>query len=197
MGLRGPAPKPTALKLLQSGTRGYDAGHRPINAAEPKPEEKAPPCPAYIREDPEAAKEWKRLVPILLRMRVLTEADTTVLASLCLTHSHMLRSLAAMRALNAVPVAAELTDGEEWVKVPPYTETLGIAGMVIETKTGYLAANQIYLNVMSAMDQEVRLCKELGLTPSARSRLQTSARPQQKPANKWDATKPTPTSKQA
>lgn len=189
MGLRGPAPKPTALKLLQG-----NAGHRPINSSEPKPEEKAPPCPLYIREDPEAAKEWKRLAPILLRMRVLTEADTTVLASLCLTHSHKLRSLAAMRALNALPLAEPTEDGG---RTTPYVVTLGIAGMVMETKTGYLAMNQIYANVTAAIDQELKLCRELGLTPSARSRLQTSATPQQKPANKWDATKPTPTLQQA
>jgi P27 family predicted phage terminase small subunit len=190
MGLRGPAPKPTALKLLQG-----NPGHRALNAAEPKPEEKAPPCPLYIREDPEAAKEWKRLTPILLRMRVLTEADATVLGSLCLTHSHLVRSLKAMRVLNALPVPLDLPDEVEDAKTTPYTVTLGIAGMVMETKTGYLAMNQIYANVTAAIDQELKLCRELGLTPSARSRLQTSATPQEKPANKWDATRPAPTSR--
>lgn len=186
MGLRGPAPTPTALKLLKGRSH-----HGPANAAEPKPVEKAPPCPLYVREDPEAAKEWKRLVPVLLRMRVLTEADATVLASLCLTHSHLVRSLKAMRTLNELPVAEPTED--EGTKTTPYTVTLGVAGMVMETKTGYLAMNQIYANVQAAIDQELKLCRELGLTPSARSRLQTSATPQEKPANKWDATKPTPT----
>jgi P27 family predicted phage terminase small subunit len=172
MGLRGPAPKPTALKLLQG-----NAGHRALNAAEPKPVEQAPPCPRYIRDDPEAAKEWKRLTPILLRMRVLTEADATVLASLCLTHSHLLRNLDAMRKLN---------QGKS-----------GIAGMVLQTKTGYLAANQIYLNVTAAIDQELKLCRELGLTPSARSRIQTAGAEKQQPENKWTVTKPIPTSKLA
>jgi P27 family predicted phage terminase small subunit len=174
MGLRGPAPKPTALKLLQG-----NAGHRALNAAEPKPTEQAPPCPIYISADPEAKKEWKRLVPILLRMRVLTEADATVLGSLCLTHSHLLRNLAAMRRFNAKD------------------EKNGIAGMILQTKTGYLAANQIYLNVTAAIDQELKLCRELGLTPSARSRIQTSETEKQQPVNKWTVTKPTPTLKQA
>ena len=180
MGLRGPAPKPTSLRLLQG-----NAGHRPLNGAEPKPEEKAPPCPLYIRADPNAWKEWKRLAPILLRMRVLTEADATVLASLCITHSHLLTNLEAMRKLNQ--------DSKS-----------GLAGMIIQTKTGYLAANQIYLNVTAAIDQELKLCRELGLTPSARSRIQTNGAATAKPESKWDATKPIravtkpiPTSKQA
>ncbi len=172
MGIRGPAPKPTTLKLLQG-----NAGHRAINGNEPKPAEKAPPCPRYIREDKEAHREWKRLSPILLRMRVLTEADSTVLASICMTHSHLLRNLAAMRKLNE--------DSKS-----------GLAGMILQTKTGYLAANQIYLNVTAAIDLELRLCRELGLTPSARSRLQANGGAQQQPASKWDDTKPHPTSKQ-
>jgi P27 family predicted phage terminase small subunit len=173
MGIRGPAPKPTALRLLQG-----NPGHRPLNSAEPKPTEKAPPCPLYIREDPVAKKEWRRLTPILLRMRVLTEADATVLGSLCLTHSHLIRNLEAMRKFNAKD------------------EKNGLAGMILQTKTGYLAMNQIYANVTAAIDQELKLCRELGLTPSARSRIQTNGT-QQKPENKWAATKPIPTSKQA
>jgi len=174
MGLRGPPPKPTELKLLQG-----NAGHRPINGGEPKPDKKAPPCPLYIREDPAAKKEWRRLVPILLRMKVLTEADSTVLASLCLTHSHLLRSLDAMRKFNLLD------------------EKTGIAGMVLKTKTGYLAMNQIYANVTNAIDQELKLCRELGLTPSARTRIQMSGSAAKDPESKWAATKPIPTSKPA
>jgi P27 family predicted phage terminase small subunit len=188
MGLRGPAPKPSALKLLQG-----NAGHRAINTSEPKPGESAPPCPAYILADPEAAAEWERLVPILLSMRVLTEADATVLASLCLTHSHLLRNLEAMRQLNGMTKAPP-ADGAEDTDL---TVTLGIAGMVVETKTGYLAANQIYLNVTAAIDLELKLCRELGLTPSARTRIQTTGNAQAQPENKWDVTRPIPTSKQA
>lgn len=173
MGLRGPAPKPTALKLLQG-----NPGHRPLNGDEPKPKAKAPPCPLYIREDPVAKKEWRRLTPILLRMRVLTEADATVLGSLCLTHSHLIRNLEAMRKFNTKD------------------EKNGLAGMILQTKSGYLAINQVYANVTAAIDQELKLCRELGLTPSARSRIQTSG-PQQKPVNKWADTKPIPTSQPA
>jgi phage terminase small subunit len=61
----------------------------------------------------------------------------------------------------------------------------GIGGIVIATSTGYLAPNQFYLNVKSAMDQDLRLCRELGLTPSARTRINTVTE-QKKPANAWE-----------
>jgi len=187
MGLRGPAPKPNALKLLQ-GSRLANS-----NAAEPTPAELAPPCPPYILADLEAAAEWERLTPILLRMRVLTEADATVLASLCLTHSHLLRNLEAMRVLNGLATAPPADEAAD----AAVTVALGIAGMVVETKTGYLAANQIYLNVTAAIDLELKLCRELGLTPSARTRIQTTGATKQAPVNKWDDTKPILTSKRA
>lgn len=155
MGLRGPAPKPTSVRILE-GNRA----RRPLNPREPKPRPDAPKCPRYIRSDPVARKEWRRLVPILTRMKVLTEADGLVLANLCLAHSALLLNLAKMRELNA--------QGKS-----------GLGGMVIQTKSGYLALNQIYANVQASMEQELKLCRELGLTPSSRSRVLA-----EKPADK-------------
>ncbi len=67
MGRRGPAPKPTVLVLME-GNRGK----RPINKREPKPDEFRHKPPEHL--DAQAKKEWNRLVPILTRMKVLTEA---------------------------------------------------------------------------------------------------------------------------
>jgi P27 family predicted phage terminase small subunit len=44
-------------------------------------EHKAPECPGHL--DAEAKREWRRLVKMLLRVRILTEADGLVLANLC------------------------------------------------------------------------------------------------------------------
>jgi P27 family predicted phage terminase small subunit len=81
MGLRGPAPKPTALKLLN--------GKAP-NAREPKPERVAPQMPKHLDKD--AQKEWKRLSSMLLRIGVLTEADGMTLACLCQAWSTMVKA---------------------------------------------------------------------------------------------------------
>jgi P27 family predicted phage terminase small subunit len=85
VGERGPAPKPTALVLLEG-----NPGKRPINRAEPKPRLKTPPCPDFLDEPAKA--EWKRLVGILRGMKVLTEADYIALATLCQAYSRMIKA---------------------------------------------------------------------------------------------------------
>ena len=78
MGRRGPSPKPTALKLLQG-----NPGKRPLNEREPKPRKDMPRCPAWLSS--EAKKVWRRLVPELRAMRVLTIVDGDALAAYCQT----------------------------------------------------------------------------------------------------------------
>lgn len=78
MGMRGPAPTPTHLKIIRN-----NPGHRPINQDEPKPLETRPEMPAKVAANPRSAEEWGRLCPILERMRVLTEADYIALGNLC------------------------------------------------------------------------------------------------------------------
>lgn len=80
MGARGPAPKPTALKLLDG-----NAGHRPINRGEPRPRPVAPKCPAWL--DREAKREWKRIAPALERLGLLTEVDGAALAGYCQSYA--------------------------------------------------------------------------------------------------------------
>ena len=53
MAQRGRKPKPTAMKVLEG-----NPGGRPLNKNEPKPDKKAPRCPAWLEE--EAKKECHR-----------------------------------------------------------------------------------------------------------------------------------------
>lgn len=85
MGLRGPAPKPTAIRIYEG-----NPSRRPLNTREPRPEPKMPRCPAYL--DAEAKREWKRLAPLLLKMGVLTEADYHSLGNLCQAYSTMVKA---------------------------------------------------------------------------------------------------------
>jgi P27 family predicted phage terminase small subunit len=85
MGLRGPVPQPTALRLLRG-----NPGKRAINHLEPQPERKAPRCPEHL--DAVARKEWKRLSKMLLRLGVLTEVDGMALANLCQTWSTLIKA---------------------------------------------------------------------------------------------------------
>jgi P27 family predicted phage terminase small subunit len=72
----GPAPKPTALKLIQG-----NPGKRPLNKAEPKPGIDSGYCPRHLRGH--AAAEWRRVVPELRRMGLLTVLDRTALEAYC------------------------------------------------------------------------------------------------------------------
>lgn len=64
MATRGRKPKPTAIKELEG-----NPGKRPLNANEPRPERKAPRCPAWL--DTEAKREWRRMGKVLEQMGML------------------------------------------------------------------------------------------------------------------------------
>ena len=141
MGLRGPPPKPRALVLLEG-----NPGKRPLNQYEPQPRVRRPKCPDYL--DEAAKREWKRLVPILERMRVLTEADGMALANLCMQYATLIK---AQRLLEK-------------------------SGLLFKSKSGYVQQSPLVANVSSDVDQVNKLCREFGLTPAARTRLQVAWR---------------------
>ena len=78
MGMRGPAPKPTAVKVLQG-----NPGKRPLPKGEPRPAtaDRVPTAPRWLSEEGRA--EWKRLAPRLHAVGLLTEVDGTALGLLC------------------------------------------------------------------------------------------------------------------
>src|SRR3954447_21751271 len=101
MGLRGPAPKPTAIKRLEG-----NPGKRKLNEAEPTPTLGAPECPDHL--DDVARKEWDRLTTILTAMKVLTEADYIALANLCQAYSTLIN---AQRQLNKTGILYKTKSG--------------------------------------------------------------------------------------
>lgn len=76
MGRRGPAPQPTALKILRG-----NPGKRPLNTEEPKPRALPPKRPTWLIG--EGKKKWEELVPELERLGLLTIVDGAALAGLC------------------------------------------------------------------------------------------------------------------
>ena len=80
MGRRGPAPKPTRLKIL-SGSR------KPRNTREPMPPRGRPRCPEWL--DAAAKRKWKSLVPILDRVGILTVVDGDALTVFCQAMSEL------------------------------------------------------------------------------------------------------------
>ena len=142
--MRGRKPKPTSLKLITG-----NPGRRQINTQEPKLP--APPAvvepPPAIAEDARACEEWRRLAPMLIASRTVTEADYGALLSLCHQWSTY---------LNAREKATTL---------------------VITTKTGHPMPNPYLSVSNKALSHCIKLWAELGCTPSARSRVTAAAAP--------------------
>jgi phage terminase small subunit len=81
MGVGGTKPKAAALRLLGK------TGHRPINLDEPKPElvTGIPVPPRKLNA--EGKREWERIVPDLVKTRILASIDLSYLATYCSLHA--------------------------------------------------------------------------------------------------------------
>lgn len=74
--MRGRKPVPTHLKAITG-----NAGKRPLNNEEPRPELNVPKC--AIQLGPIARTEWDRLSTDLVTLRLLTNLDRAALAAYC------------------------------------------------------------------------------------------------------------------
>ena len=79
MGRRGPAAKPTALKVLE-GTFRPDR-----NRGEPHPDPGICTCPSWLSK--EAKAEWRYIVPRLTKLGLLTYIDKAALVSYCTAYA--------------------------------------------------------------------------------------------------------------
>ena len=124
------------MKLLQ-GT------YRPDRAAanEPTPEVKVPSCPSWLHR--EAKREWRRIVPELETLGLVTEIDRAALAAYCQAY-------------------AEWWEMERAIKEH---------GRVQYTDSGYVAQRPEVGMRNKALDTMRAFLKEFGLTPSSRTRV--------------------------
>jgi P27 family predicted phage terminase small subunit len=143
MGLRGPAPKPSVIEISQGCP-----GKRKPSEREPKPRELSP---ADLEDAPEGydqreCKWWAYYSEVLGSMRVLTEADRTALATLA-------------------KASAEREENDEHLR---------ISGTITQYPkgTGPVRISPVYKVGIAMRDRELKLLREFGLTPSARTRVQ-------------------------
>jgi P27 family predicted phage terminase small subunit len=99
--------------------------------------------PPELAGDPVAVREWSRLAPLLRRVGVLTDADALTLVAVCQQWS---RYLAADRRVRR-------------------------DGMVVKVRGGFPRPNPYVQIANKALLMSVRLWTELGMTPSARTRV--------------------------
>ena len=142
MGRRGPKPKPSALKLLE-GT------YRPDRARnEPKPElvsEVVAP-PAWLSR--EGAAVWRRAVPVLMELQLLSVLDLDALGAYCAQVGRAKKAEALLRR----------------------------HGLTVEVK-GRLQRRPEIAIAKEAWAEARRWAQEFGLTPAARTRLEVPQTP--------------------
>lgn len=97
MGTRGPAPKPTALRVLH--------GDRPArtNRSEPRPVERDFDAPEWLVDY--ALETWERLAPELKRLGVLKWTDADAFAGYCVAVAR-LREATAVLASDGLTIAS-------------------------------------------------------------------------------------------
>jgi P27 family predicted phage terminase small subunit len=111
-GSGGRNAKPTALKKLLG-----NPGKRKIDENEPQPMPGEPEMPELSRE---AQREWKRIVPILMALGILTIADGPALALYCSAwaiHQRAERELSRQRFLSSEKTKKLLAISEKFAKL--------------------------------------------------------------------------------
>lgn len=153
---RGRTPKPTALKLL--------AGAQPcrVNADEPRPAPGEPTAPAHLAG--EALAEWRRIVPKLVAMGILTEADGPALAIYTVAYARWIQARAEVERrglmIDTTIVKASALDAD---------------GNLVEVEhfnpRGCVKPNAAVAIVAAAEATMARILGTFGLTPADRSRV--------------------------
>lgn len=126
MGLRGPQPKPTELRILEGRVQ-----HRALPEHEPKPRIGPPACPSWL--DPEAKREWRLIVREwrLAAPRLLTRVDGGVLASYCQARARQAQAeeeiSADLRAGEGLDRSKVLTASKYSAQVRAFAQELGLS----------------------------------------------------------------------
>ena len=105
MGARGPAAKPTRLRVLHGGHPER------VNRNEPQPAALPVARPAYLSG--EASRKWEELEPHLIAMGILTGVDVDMLAAYCECFARWRRL--SQLAANSPPVFKRSGEGDEVV----------------------------------------------------------------------------------
>ena len=147
MGRRGPAPKPTQLKLA-----GGNPGKRPINDAEPDPPRGMPPAPDFL--DEQARAIWDEVVPPLVESGMVRRIDGAGLGRYCVYLVLWRKALEFVRKYGEM----HAVHGEPTKKNPK--------GRILGHREFPIAAKMLRYE-----QRIIQLEREFGLTPSARSRI--------------------------
>lgn len=140
MGSRGSTPSKFSVRGIKRSESG---------AGELKPKPVIPKCPQYLSHL--ARKEWKRIVPELDRLGILTCVDGAALEGYCVAYANMVKA----------------------------QKTLDEKGLTFETDRGYVGQRPEVNIVNKSLVIIKSFCAEFGLTPSARARMLLPGKPEE------------------
>jgi P27 family predicted phage terminase small subunit len=138
----GPAKKPTVLKILEG-----NPGKKRLNINEPQPQPSMPSCPPHLKGV--ARTEWKRIVPELYELGLLSNIDRMALAAYCDSYA-------------------------EWKQA---CELLERKSPILKTEAGNIIQNPLVGIKHKAAEQMHKFLTEFGMTPASRSRIQVNRKP--------------------
>jgi P27 family predicted phage terminase small subunit len=141
----GAPAKPAKLKLLTGRRPGVDAGGRKVNEG-PKFVRDAPEPPTWL--DREAKAEWRRVVPELARLKLLSRMTRASLASYC----------------------------ETWSVFVDATKTIHAEGILAEGRTGQIVHPAVKVQ-MQASSELRRWAVEYALTPASEQKVKPVEEP--------------------
>lgn len=160
MGLRGPAPKPTALERAE-GWPGHRKGKR---AGEPKPMELTVAevkrlCPPALQKD--ERKWWRYYAETLVPLRLVSEADLVALARLAKVTAERIRYEAVLNKSGPIYF---------------HEKSWGVGkdekGNPVMGGSRVPMLSPLYSVVSGLRDQELKLLREFGMTPASRTNVQ-------------------------
>jgi P27 family predicted phage terminase small subunit len=161
MGKRGPAPEPSIIKYIRG-----NPGKRSLNGSEPTPEEIAEnfPPPSYLSGD--GLEKWNSVIPILISMRVMTEADTETIGRYCAIWAEWKKNYEMVKKNGDVLTIWEADPNDPTGK---------------KQRVKYMQPTPYATQMKSLATVLLRIEQEFGLTPSSRSQVSIHGRTEDDP----------------
>ena len=131
---------------VKKASGAYRKNPKRENKREPKPPEGWPDCPDFVKAEPIAHEHWRWICRQLEEMKILTKADFSMVALAANTY-------ARWRELDVMVAGGNVGD-------------IGSKGTPVTRPE----AAQVH----NYADRYLKLIAEVGLTPSSRSRMQTT-----------------------
>lgn len=154
---------PTALKIAAG-----NPGKRPLNKLEPSPAPLEMHRPEHLSET--ALRYWDEYAPMLLRLKVLTEADRNALVRLC-------------DLLSQLEQASQTLREEGLIVHRPRYDRNGERMYDGETPVTMVEKNPMFLIQMELDKQVKTLMVEFGLTPASRTKVTVTGIPEKATAD--------------